>query len=440
MNLLKIAYRNVSRQKRRSNLLALAIAFGVMIIILVNSLTAGLIENTEKNFSTALGGHIYITGEILLESGKTASRIADTQLLDAVLPQFEDVIVDAQKRSMISGNMIFRSKTEMGVLYGVHWDQEQSLLDTLTVTEGSLERAAEPGTVILPGDIAEELGVVVNEEILMSFNTVTGQANVGEFTVIALTQDTSGLGFSAAYADISYVNEIMGLGPDEYQTYNLVLTDVNLIDPITEQIKQAIAAQGFALTPEEEEEAAGPGGMGMMGSMFGTQEDEEPWENTRFDIGNLNDFMDMVTQIVGILNGIALGMFMTMLMITMIGLVNTFRMIMIERTKEIGTMRAVGMLQKGVNRLFLLEGLILSLRGAFFGIIAAGVVGIGISLIPFKDGSNFAILLDGGHISVPVVPMNILMITMIIVVITLLAVWSPARKAAKLQPADALRA
>ncbi len=62
MNLLKIAYRNVSRQKRRSNLLALAIAFGVMIIILVNSLTAGLIENTEKNFSTALGGHIYITG------------------------------------------------------------------------------------------------------------------------------------------------------------------------------------------------------------------------------------------------------------------------------------------------------------------------------------------------------------------------------------------
>ncbi len=341
---------------------------------------------------------------------------------------------------MISGNMIFRSKTEMGVLYGVHWDQEQSLLDTLTVTEGSLERAAEPGTVILPGDIAEKLGVVVNEEILMSFNTVTGQANVGEFTVIALTQDTSGLGFSAAYADISYVNEIMGLGPDEYQTYNLVLTDVNLIDPVTEQIKQAIAAQGFALTPEEEEEAAGPGGMGMMGSMFGTQEDEEPWENTRFDIGNLNDFMDMVTQIVGILNGIALSMFMTMLMITMIGLVNTFRMIMIERTKEIGTMRAVGMLQKGVNRLFLLEGLILSLRGAFFGILAAGVVGIGISLIPFKDGSNFAILLDGGHISVPVVPMNILMITMIIVVITLLAVWSPARKAAKLQPADALRA
>ncbi|MCF7933795.1 MAG: ABC transporter permease, partial [Spirochaetia bacterium] len=313
MNLLKIAYRNVSRQKRRSNLLALAIAFGVMIIILVNSLTAGLIENTEKNFSTALGGHIYITGEILLESGKTASRIADTQLLDSVLPQFEEVIVDAQKRSMISGNMIFRSKTEMGVLYGVHWDQEQSLLDTLTVTEGSLERAAEPGTVILPGDIAEKLGVVVNEEILMSFNTVTGQANVGEFTVIALTQDTSGLGFSAAYADISYVNEIMGLGPDEYQTYNLVLTDVNLIDPVTEQIKQAIAAQGFALTPEEEEEAAG-GGMGMMGSMFGTQEDEEPWENTRFDIGNLNDFMDMVTQIVGILNGIALSMFMTMLM------------------------------------------------------------------------------------------------------------------------------
>ena len=37
-NLIKIAYRNVSRQKRRSNLLGLAIAFGVMMIVLVNGI------------------------------------------------------------------------------------------------------------------------------------------------------------------------------------------------------------------------------------------------------------------------------------------------------------------------------------------------------------------------------------------------------------------
>jgi putative ABC transport system permease protein len=440
MNLLKIAYRNVSRQKRRSNLLAAAIAFGVMIIILVNSLTTGLVSNTQDNFEIASGGHIYIGGEILLDSGRKVNRIEDTEVLDAVIPQFESYIKEFQKRSVISGSFIFRSKQARSVLYGVHWDEEQALSDMLRVVEGSLERRNEPGTIVLPNTIAEDLGVVLGEQILMSFNTVTGQANVGEFTIIALTEDATGLGFDAAYADISYVNELMGLQPNEYQSYNLILKDIQMVNPITEQLKQAIAAEGAPLKPEPTEEEELAGGMGMgMGSLFGSSEDEEPWEGTRFDVSNLNEFMDVVTQIVAILNGVALGMFLLMLLITMVGLVNTFRMIMIERIKEIGTMRSVGMLKKHVSRLFILEGLILALRGALFGIIAAFVVGLIISLIPFADGSNFAILLDNGHISVPFVPSSIVTVTVIIAVITLVAVWSPARKAAKLQPADALR-
>lgn len=434
-SLLKIAYRNVSRQKRRSNLLALAIGFGVMIIILVNSLTTGLISNTEANFASALGGHIYITGEEMLESGKIVSRIDNTEVLDTVIPQFDQYIEDYQKRSTISGTFIFRSKSERGLVYGVHWDEEQKLIDTLSIVEGSLENIDEPGAIVLPMEVAEEIGVVLGEQVLISFNTVTGQANVGEFTIIALTKDTSGLGFTAAYADIAYMNELIGLDADEYQSYNLILNNLNLIDSITEQLKRAITAEGVPMTPEEETDATNP--MSMMG-MF-SSEDEQPWEGTRFDVGNLNDYMDAITQIVAILNGVALGMFLIMLLITMVGLVNTFRMIMIERTKEIGTMRSVGMLKKHVSRLFLLEGLILSLRGALFGIIAALIVGFGISLIPFQEGSNFAILLNNGRISVPVVPSNILMVTCIIAVITLIAVWSPARKAARLQPADALR-
>ncbi|MDA3833690.1 MAG: FtsX-like permease family protein [Spirochaetales bacterium] len=438
MNLLKIAYRNVSRQKRRSNLLALAIAFGVMIIVLVNSLTTGLVENTQNNFETALGGHIYITGAIQLESGKTANRIGDPEVLDAVIPQFDQYIADYQKRSMISGTYIFRSKSVRGLLYGVHWEEEKVLADTLEVVEGSLDKKDEPGMVVLPKDVADELGVLLNEQILMSFSTVTGQANVGEFTIIALTKDTSGLGFSAAYANIGYINELVGLEADEYQSLNLILNNINLINPVTAQLKTAIAAQGAPLKPEPTAEEELQVGMGM-GSIFGGSQDDEPWEGTRFEVANLNDYMDMVTQVVAILNGIAMGMFFIMLLITMVGLVNTFRMIMIERVKEIGTIRSVGMLRKDVAKLFILEGLILALRGAVFGIIAALIVGFGISLIPFPDGSNFAILLDGGHISVPIVPLNMILVTAIIALITLAAVWSPARKAARLQPADALR-
>ncbi|MCF7954083.1 MAG: FtsX-like permease family protein [Spirochaetales bacterium] len=440
MNLMKIAYRNVSRQKRRSNLLGIAIAFGVMIIILVNSLTSGLISNTEDNFTSALGGHIYITGEVQLDSGRVVSRIEDPQVLEEVIPQFSEYIEAYEIRSTINGSFVFRSKTERGVLYGVDWQHEKDLADTLKVVEGDISDVADPEgdrrALALPQAVAEELGVVLGEEILLSFNTVTGQANVGEFIIKAITVDASGLGFTAAYADIDYVNELLGLDSGEYQTFNLVLKDVTAINAVTSQLKSAIEEAGAPLKPESEEEE---GMVGVnMGSMFGAGVDEEPWDGTRFNIGNLNDYMDMVTQIVAILNGIALGMFLMMLMITMVGLVNTFRMIMIERTKEIGTMRSVGMLRKHVSRLFLFEGLILALRGTVFGIAAAGVVGIILRMIPFSS-PNFALLLDNGRISVPIVPSNILLVLVIIIAITMIAVWSPARKAASLQPADALR-
>ncbi len=439
MNLLKIAYRNVSRQKRRSTLLALAIAFGVMMIILVNSLTQGLIQTTEKNFESALGGHIYLTGEVLLESGKTANQIVNPEVLDAVIPKFSDAIADSQKRSSITGSFIFRSKSTTGILYGVHWDQEKSLVESMEILEGSLDRAGEKGTIVLPQEAAKDLGVELNEEILISFTTVTGQANVGEFTIVAITKDTLGLGFSAAYADIGYINELVGLDIDEYQSYNLVLKDIKGINSISKQIEDAILLQGSSLKPKPDEGESLMSRGGLAGAMFSSDEDEEVWEGTRFNVGNLNDFMDMVGQIVAILNGIALGVFFIMLLITMVGLMNTFRMIMIERTREIGTMRAIGMQKMDISKLFLLEGLILALRGVAFGITAELLVATIIKMIKFADGSPFAIILNQGHVAVPVVFSNMVMITAIIVVITLLAVWSPARRAARLQPADALR-
>jgi len=438
MNLWKMAYRNVSRQKRRSNLLGLAIAFGVMMIVLVNGLTQGLIENTQRNFESALGGHIYISGAVRLPSGKTSNRIGDVELLDRVLAQVSQFVETQQKRSVIGGKFVFSSKVSSITTYGVHWDAEQDLIDSLDLAEGSLANLREPDSILLPEKTAKDLGVLIGETVLLSFETVTGQANVGEFTVIGTLKDASGLGFTAAYTDIRYMNSLLGLAPQEYQSLNLVLKDIALINMVTSQLKTLIVQEGGVLKPEP----ANDGDMmkASITAMFGSATKEDPWVGTRFDVADLNDYMDMVTQIVAILNGIALGMFLIMLLITMVGLINTFRMIMIERIQEIGTMRAVGMQRKHVSRLFLLEGLILVLRGAFYGVVAALVIGFGISLIVFPSGSDYAFILNEGHITVAIGLGNILSITVIITLITLLAVGSPARKAAKLLPADALRA
>ena len=73
---IKIAFRNTVRQKKRSYLLGGAIAFGFLIITLLNGFTSGLVVSVKENFSGIFGGHIFITGEEITERGSIVGKIS----------------------------------------------------------------------------------------------------------------------------------------------------------------------------------------------------------------------------------------------------------------------------------------------------------------------------------------------------------------------------
>jgi ABC-type lipoprotein release transport system permease subunit len=94
MNYLKIANRNVNRHKKKSNMLTFAIAFGTMVIIVIQSLTAGFTVNIENGITSSLGGHIYINGDEQLESGKVVSMISDVDILQAAIDEVDSTLSD----------------------------------------------------------------------------------------------------------------------------------------------------------------------------------------------------------------------------------------------------------------------------------------------------------------------------------------------------------
>jgi putative ABC transport system permease protein len=89
VNNARIAFRNLSRQKKRSFLLGGAIAFGILIITLVNSFTAGVVENVQENFSHFLAGHIFLTGYEKSDSGRLINVIRDDAVLTEVIRRVE---------------------------------------------------------------------------------------------------------------------------------------------------------------------------------------------------------------------------------------------------------------------------------------------------------------------------------------------------------------
>jgi putative ABC transport system permease protein len=108
-----------------------------------------------------------------------------------------------------------------------------------------------------------------------------------------------------------------------------------------------------------------------------------------------------------------------------IGLMNIMLVSVSERTKEVGLIKAIGGKSKMVRRQFLLEAIIISLLGAFFGIILGIMV-----------GNLFSKVLNTGF----VVPWNWVLYGIVIcTLVGLAAGLYPAWKAGKLNPIDALR-
>ncbi len=437
MKYYKIASRNVKRQKKKSNMLTFAIAFGTMVIILIQSLTSGLMINIENGITSSLGGHIYISGEEQLDSGKIVKKISDTEILETSIDDINpELINNYHKRTNSEGNLIFHSQSTSSTLVGVDWEKEEDLIKDLILIEGSLEGINDSNSIVLSEDAYKDLNLKIGDETIFSFQTVSGQENVAYFTVIAVAQSNSIIGISSNYVSIKELNEVVGLEEDEYQTITLELNDANNINLVQQNIETSIIENGGILPEPSEDDGDF---MAMRMSMFSSDVNEE-WEGTRFNISNLTDYTSAVLTIINIINAIAYVIFFIMLLITMIGLINTFRLIMNERVLEIGTMRAMGLQKKNVKKLFNLEGILIAIKGVPYGLIAELIITRIVGLIPINpEQTALSIILKDNKIYFPINIGFIIFVAILVTLISLFAVSRPVNKALKKTVAEELR-
>ncbi|MFI6850218.1 ABC transporter permease [Kitasatospora sp. NPDC050467] len=114
-------------------------------------------------------------------------------------------------------------------------------------------------------------------------------------------------------------------------------------------------------------------------------------------------------------------------------IINTFSMLVAQRTREIGLLRAIGGSRKQVNRSVLVEALILGLLGSTLGLGAGLGLATGLIQLMKAVGMNLSATDLQIGLNVPVAAYAVG------IVITVLAAWIPARRASKIAPIAALR-
>jgi putative ABC transport system permease protein len=439
MKMILIALRNLSRQKRRTFLLGGAIAFGVAIVTLINGFAGSFVENVSENFSQLLAGHIFVSGRERLPDGRERRLIRDDEPILETLSSLDLPVVTYTKRSEFTGGLLFQGESVRQSVVGADWEQEEFLRERLVLLEGSFDnmlrrnRDGERNGIILTQEIAERLNVRIDDRVVVRMRTLDGQQNVGEFSVAAISYDPGLFGSLSAYADLDYVNELLLVPQGSYQTLGIFLSNLSQIESSVGRFYAALSDRVNVFEREQDENAENP-----VAQMFEESEDET-WEGTRFRVYTLNDILSEVDQIVDLLNQTALVILVVLFVIIMVGITNTFRMIMYERVREIGTMRALGMQRERVLGNFLLEALFLALGGVLAGLAVAGLVMLVLGQIYLGLDSPIFILLKNGYFTFTVLPSQVLLNTAIVASLTIAAAFLPSRKAARMKPVDALR-
>ena len=440
---LRIAFRNTGRQKKRTVLLAGAIAFGVVVVTLLNGFTGGVSRNIERALTDMIGGHVYVSGTELTDSRLIINVIRDSDgsgsSLAAAVDEVSGQIAELNRRSRTLGTLIFGSKQTNQFIEGVDWHGEPSFFPSLSLTAGSLPREDQRNALILPESAAERLRVKIGDQVLARVATVTGQQNVGELVLAATTEESGFAAFSSAFVRLDYLGELIGTGASEFQLLHLYLRDPRQSDRVAEVLRSRLP---IAPEEEQEQEEGGPprGTPGAFGAgVTRLADDEEPWEGTRYEITTLDDIMAQISDLFRVLDIVSLVVFLILLTITMVGVVNTFRMVLLERIREIGTMRAVGMQRGAVRAIFMMEAGFIGLLGALGGLVLAAVAMLVLSQLPLDTDSPLQFFLDDGRLTFAVPPLSMAANVAILLALSLLAAFIPARRAARMDPAVALR-
>ena len=408
---MKAAIRHMLRNRRRTILTLLAVLIPVYFLVMmfgfINSMMQDMFE-TSTRFDT---GHIQIRAEEVKGSGSSMPLMRDTGDALAALASVE----------------------------GIEWSTVRLDLPALA-SVGDRTR-----TVYIRGLVPEEIDPVSN----MSDRIVEG-----EF----LTSDSAGVLVGEELAELLDLEigedmVLLGVHPDA-SLGALRAPIVGIFDAPEATMGRTMVIASLATARRlARSDTAATAIVLRVDGVTG------PWDRSRLDrttaalaaalpVGyDVQDWLDLVPFVEGYLE------IVTPMMVIMAGIffalgalvvVNTLYLSVMERTREIGLILALGASRARVMRMVLTEAGVITLAGAFYG----ALVGVGLVLIVRAFGGiplwgQMAEYMKEMGIN-PVLNMSIratqvLLSAGAMAVVALLAAWLPARKASKLEPMEAMR-
>jgi putative ABC transport system permease protein len=415
-NTFKLALRGLLRNRRRSAVTLLAIALGVSAITLFAGYTHNVYSGLARHsIHGELLGHLTLSKRGMRQEGKldperyllTASEVdALTRLL-----KDEPHVVMVAPRLALSGLISNGRASTIFVAEAIEPAAMERLQEGI-LTDAERESGmynevrkqldpAHPEVVELSGGLVDILHLPAGGQAAVLVNTLSGQANALDITV-GHTFNTGNAGSNDKFAffSLDLARSLLD-GEGRADRLTLLLDDAEQTVPVRDRLLARLTAAGFDV-------------------------EIETWQ----------ELSSFYTQVHGMFDMIFGFIFLIVLTVVVMSVANSMGMTVVERTREIGTLRAIGLKRRGVVLLFTTESMLLTLLGCAVGLLLTlgvrwGINAANVSYIPPNSVSPVPLLVD--------LDRNRILFTFVLMgVVGTLAAFLPARRAARKAIIDAL--
>jgi putative ABC transport system permease protein len=411
-----LSFESIWDRKVRSILTILMVMVGSALLVAVNGIGAGFTEAFNKQFSNLAPNILFVSNsqqapggggpgggiggsgspppapKIVLNSA-VVNRIQSLPLVSDVIPNF---------RGSVTVQSSSESKTD--AILSMDPQKLQLIAPTLEYTEGSTVQSSNPSSMIVAQDVASPAGdanpfLVLGRSAKVTFSFVdpiTGKQKEESknFMVTGIMKETGNPTIDNGIVINLQAGNSLLQKSGKYDSLFVIAKTANFVDAVEQEIRK------------------------LYGNNIG--------------VTTVKAILKTIQQFTAGISAFLTSIGIVALIVGAVGVITTLYTSVIERTREIGTLKAIGALNRHILLLFLVEALLIGVFGATIGLLAGVGFGYALSAMMASTGSgtsNPPIYLADGMIRVWIISVGL----------SILAGVLPAIKASRLLPIAALR-
>jgi putative ABC transport system permease protein len=408
-----LSFNAIKERKVRSILTILMVMAGSSLLVAVNGFSAGFTEFFNKQFSNLAPNILFVSSVPQSEGGggggaiagpapsptakitlnqAVVSRISSLPFVDEVEPSFQETVT-----------VTSRGDSKNNPILSVDPNALTIIAPTLEYTEGSSIREGDPSATMLAEDVAFPPGEDVpfaqlGEAIRLTYSFVDEAGNTQDssknFVVSGIMESTGNPTIdNAIVINLEAGNSLLERA-GKYDSLFVAAEDSDSVDIVEEQIK-AVYKNNIGVT-------------------------------------TVKAILETVQEFTSGITSFLFGIAVISLIVGAVGIITTLFTSVVERTKEIGTLKAIGAQGTTILILFLVEAIIIGILGGSIGLLAG--IGGGYMLTRAGPGAG-----EGPPLEPIYLPMDMVRVWVTSVVLSMIAGFLPAWKASRVTPIAALR-